>query len=489
MGADGIKISNKHQAVLVSTLGEKSNHWKKVVQAYIDAKKPRNAWGIAHDLDRLGLWRIRLDNPPNTALKDINELRREIGADGPAPLPIGNIKSELRINNGFVHAGGQYYPIACHHLHGVWLHREDWHASTQQLDAITEKYDLVRTAFSLGWYDNFWGDRGVYPVSFTSRLGREIQAWNDYDNVVRDYFAECHKRNLRVIATFGDGQMFGSQEKTNQFTRRVGGLARPFTNIIGLSEWNESWQNWYKPNPTPAEVEEALLFFAEAYGQNHIRGISDSTEETVDLNAWAKDLCLKHGFRLDDDDDKIRHAWGINYDGHGSPPNIYEGFETEPPGFGTSVGEITHPEAMVILALANTMTGYGFTYINKNGIIWDGPIEDGPAFNEVADCRALFPDSLNNYRKLRHGGRSDAPMTTDDFNNIERVDQAIDGNRFFGIAYSHRPTSGPLIPRSKVRLKVQRPLTHEVLFDGELNGGQRLNIKFDRGISFIGEQI
>jgi hypothetical protein len=390
---------------------------------------------------------------------------------------------------GFRDDRGPYLPLGCHHMHGLRLHKVNPNASRDQLAYIKGHYDVVRTIMCCGWYDNFWGDEGVYPIDFVNRSGNVVEEWDDYDTVVDSYFQELHNLNLRLNITFGDGQMFRDQATTIQFMRRVGRIASKYKNLIALIEWNEAYQNYWT-SPSPAMVMEALQAFLNEYRQPTIKAISDEGEEVFDINRWAWDISNAHIHRGGGSADKIRHRWVINYTGERTPPRIYEGWETEPVGPGTSVGVENNVEALVLCAAAMLSTGWGFNYICGDGIKWTRPIQNNPGFHEVSKVRKLLPPDIMTYRGLIHGGRTEALISAD-FSSIERVDQQFSSSgKVFGLAYSNQPvTNGILRVRRPCELTVINPVSHAVIADGTWNANEVIRVSYDRGVIFKGKEL
>lgn len=330
-------------------------------------------------------------------------------------------------------------------------------------------------------FGNFWDGRDFYPSD------------RQYENTVDDYFKELHKRNLRLDITFEAAwtktATYTDKNHLKSVMSNIGDIADAYPNLIALIEWNEGWQTYIHRNPAASELHEVLEAFTDNYTHQTIRAITDAQfEHTDDFNSLTWDIFTKHGWRMGNTEDRTRHIFTTKYE-EGGIPKVWEGFDTEPPGFGTSVAEERNVEGMCVIHLMNLIAGYGTTYMSPDGIKWNKPIEQTPGFSECAKIRELLPIGVQRYRKAWHGGRSEAALFAD-FSIIPRVDSFYNGKNFVGLAYSgHTVTDGKLHTRRKVNLVVSNIKTTRLIFEGELNPGQTVNVSFERGVLFEGTEV
>jgi len=121
----------------------------------------------------------------------------------------------------------------------------------RQLDSIvTHGYQGVRVFLAVGGWTDYWDGREVVPVTFTKWVftgnhmrtdayGETLQAWPDYDELLRELLQACVARKLRLHVTTGDMQIIcpdpGDEiDLHNRFARicaEEGGL-----DVIGLVE-------------------------------------------------------------------------------------------------------------------------------------------------------------------------------------------------------------------------------------------------------------
>ena len=475
------KISNKHQAVLCATLGNLSEQWKAIEALYVEYNRPYKPWTIAHQIDRLGCWRLRRNSRPTNALDDVEDLRDEFD---PTPPPPAGIVGELRVDQatGYFDDRGPYLPISCHHMNGLWLHKNRRDDSLRQLDKIAERYDIVRTIMSNGWTGTFWNNRETFPTD------------PGYDDNLDDYFAELQRRNLRLDITFeatwSRGETFRDVNHLKEFMRRVGDIADGYPNLIALCEWNEVWQTYMYRNPPASEIKGVMEAFVESYEHPMIRAIGDPQFEDTDaFNEWSWDIFCKHGWRSGNTEDRTRHVFTTKYR-EGGIPNLWMAFETEPPGHGTSVAEERNVEGMCVLHLMNLICGYGTTYMSGDGIKWNQPLDRTPGFVEVSRVRELLPTDIFTYRQMEHGGRDESPLKAADFDEIARVDLNLNGRKFVGLAYNPGPVrDGKIEARRNCRFSITNVVGHDTIWAGQLNAGQTVNVSFDRGVLLKGTEV
>ena len=89
----------------------------------------------------------------------------------------------------------------------------------RQLDSITRAgYQGVRVFGAVGGWDDYWNGREVAPVTFvkwfftgnhlrTDSYSYTVEAWPDYDDLLRELLQACRERKLRLHFTTGDMQI------------------------------------------------------------------------------------------------------------------------------------------------------------------------------------------------------------------------------------------------------------------------------------------
>jgi hypothetical protein len=122
----------------------------------------------------------------------------------------------------------------------------------RQLDAIVAAgYQGFRVFLAVGGWSDYWDNHEVLPVGFqkwfytgnlqrSDRLGAQLTAWPDYDDLLRTLFRKVRARGLRLDVTGGDYQIiFGNdQAKELALARRVAAIAAEEggTDVIALVE-------------------------------------------------------------------------------------------------------------------------------------------------------------------------------------------------------------------------------------------------------------
>lgn len=89
----------------------------------------------------------------------------------------------------------------------------------RQLDAIVAAgYQGIRVFLAVGGWDDYWNGREVAPVTFvkwfwtgnhlrTDEYSYTVEAWPDYDDLLRTLLRACVERKLRLHVTTGDMQI------------------------------------------------------------------------------------------------------------------------------------------------------------------------------------------------------------------------------------------------------------------------------------------
>lgn len=281
----------------------------------------------------------------------------------------------------------------------------------RQLNAIAEAgYQGFRTFFVVGGWSPYWNGSEVVPVTFTkwnhsresglmrpASLAHTLDAWPDYDDLLRTLLRECRARGLRLHQATGDNQIIfpdaAGKTKELDFHRRVaricaeeGGL-----DVMALvADTNEYPQNRYASD-APESIEQMgriIRVWEETIpGVLTTMGsaISEEPDKLYESITYG-DVCAAHTSRGIPTALKRTHAlihWEGNY--RQFPRPFWQG---EPMGFGpeVSVDRFYYPQnvkSAVALYAMHALTGQASNLFCGPAIHARRPLEDEWGFYEL----------------------------------------------------------------------------------------------------------
>jgi hypothetical protein len=172
-------------------------------------------------------------DPALAARKHIAELKQELGATPIDPPPPGEptarpLVGPLRIQDKlFRDDQGFRRVLFCSWFPALRILRDNPQEFERQINAIASAgYQGIRVFLAVGGWSDYWDGREVVPIRFQKATfdgnhlrpvfnGPWLEAWPDYDDLLRTLLRACRARKLRLHVTCGDMQIIdrdGSQE-------------------------------------------------------------------------------------------------------------------------------------------------------------------------------------------------------------------------------------------------------------------------------------
>jgi hypothetical protein len=283
---------------------------------------------------------------------------------------------------------------------------------TRQLNAIAAaNWQGFRTFLAVGGWTPGWDGREVVPVGFrkwkwtgnflrTDQFGAYLDAWPDYDDLLRALLRACKARKLRLHVACGDCQIiFGNDQIAElDFHRRAARICAEEggTDVVALSaDTNEYPLNRYGGG-SDLSIEQMGRIIR--VWEDAIPGVltcegAVCSEEPDDLAKSSRygdvcdvhvtrspfSMCLKRTFGL--------VYWEGNY--RGFPKPFWEG---EPAGPGEhSYQRQDDPANLTALYAMHALTGQASNYFNGPAVLSQVPLESTWGFTELP---ALFAQHL-----------------------------------------------------------------------------------------------
>ena len=285
----------------------------------------------------------------------------------------------------------------------------------RQLDVIAAKgYQGYRLFSLVGGWSKYWDGAEVVPVPFTKwfytgnhlrteRLGARIDAWPDYDDLLRTLARETRKRGLRLEVTIGDSQIvFGCDAQSEiRFARRTaailaqeGGL-----DLVALVEGTNEFPINRCGGDSDASVEQlgrVLAVWRELIpGVLTTEGAVISEEpEKLYLGAKYGQVAAVHVSR-DPVEMHLKRSFGIvNFEGNWRVFPV-PFWHTEPAGPGDdSYARVDNTAILTAIYAQHALLGNGSTYFNGPAVrgciktagevcLEKGPLESTWGFAEL----------------------------------------------------------------------------------------------------------
>lgn len=171
--------------------------------------------------------------PSAARTKHLRQLRQELGAhQSEVPVVTRLLVGPLRVQDRMFRDDlGWRRIFFCSWFPALRILRDEPDEFERQLNEIVlAGYQGVRIFLAVGGWSSFWDGREVAPVTFRkwffdrssghlrpASIGGTINAWPDYDDLLRTCLRMCRERGLRLHVTCGDMQIIcpdGPQELT-----------------------------------------------------------------------------------------------------------------------------------------------------------------------------------------------------------------------------------------------------------------------------------
>jgi hypothetical protein len=307
------------------------------------------------------------------------------------------------------------------------VYRENPAEFQRQIDVIADAgYQGARVFLAVGGWSDYWDNHEVVPIPFqkwfytgnlsrTDRLGNSLEAWPDYDTVLRGVLREFKKRHLRLDVTFGDMQIIvaNDQQKElvlhrhlSQIAAEEGGLE-----VIALVEGtNEFPINRYGGDSDESVAQLGRLL--EVW-QAAIPGVLTTegaviSEEPPKLLLGARfgTVAAVHVSR-DPVETFVKRTFGLtNWEGNWRffPVPFWH---TEPLGPGKDSFAAQNDPANLTAAYAMPiLLGHAINYFNGPAVRAEGPLESTWGFRELPRILSILPEDVGTWDHASdgHGG-------------------------------------------------------------------------------------
>jgi len=348
-----------------------------------------------------------------------HELYRRIeNVAKPKPQPDASVcrrplVGRLRVENKLFRDDTGYRRVFfCSWFPALRILRDNPAEFTRQLDAIVAAgYQGIRVFLAVGGWSDFWDGREVAPIAFTKwfftggnhlrsdRMGARIEAWPDYDDLLRTLLRAVKARGLRLHVSTGDMQIIAGDPgvelalhrrlaricaeeggtdvialagDTNEYPmNRAGGDSPDSIAQMGrvLQVWRDAIPGVLTAQGAPLSEEPAKLADASTHGEVCI---SHTTRDPFEM-------CLKRTLGL--------VYWEGNYRGFSKP--FWQG---EPAGPGAdSYAPVNEPAKLVALYAMHALTGQASVRFQGAAVRARVPLETEWGFTELP---ALFDQHL-----------------------------------------------------------------------------------------------
>lgn len=245
---------------------------------------------------------------------------------------------------------------------------------------------------------DYWDGRRIRPVD-----GRRGGAWGDFNDAHNYLLNELRQRGMGAHVTAGDGKEFHDEKA---IMRKAAEVIRHYTDVVGMVDWNEAWQNC-RDGENPRYVRELLEplislgipWATSAHPKGDDKKYMDLMTKTV-----GAPICTLHG--PGGTTHMVRHIFNHRFEGARNEYGLWQG-EPRGPGEDVSAGRVDHTGWIVLAAAMSAMTGQGYVLHHSRGIRDrddDVPWEHfAPYFQRARRVLDHFP--RHNPIAWGHGGR------------------------------------------------------------------------------------
>lgn len=365
---------------------------------------------------------------PSAADKHIRELRAELGLPDPvAPVAaharplIGRLRIDHKL---FADDTGVRRVFFCSWFPALRILQDTPSEFTRQIDAIAAAgYQGFRAFLAVGGWSDFWDGREVAPVTFrkwiytgnimrTERYGATIDAWPDYDDLLRSLLRACKARGLRLHLSMGDLQIICPDASAElALNRRVARIVAEEggTDVAALvGDTNEYPMNRYGSDSPEsiAQMGRVLQVWREAIpGVLTAQGAPLSEEpDKLEAASTHGDVCISHTTR-DPFGMCLKRTFGLvywegNYRGFRKP--FWQG---EPAGPGAdSFAAQNDPANLTALYAMHALTGQASNFFQGAAVRARQPLESEWGFKELpALLSAHLPEDVATWDRATAG--------------------------------------------------------------------------------------
>lgn len=358
---------------------------------------------------------------PDVANKHIADLHKALNPTtppGPSPGVQRPLIGSLRVENKLFRDDSGYRRVLfCSWFPALRILRDNPAEFNRQLDAIVAAgYQGVRVFLAVGGWMGFWDNREVAPITFTKwyytgmhlrteRYGDTIQAWPDYDNLLRELCRAFRARNLRLHVTCGDMQVICPDANQEiELHRRFATILSQEgeANVVALYETtNEYPLNRYGADSAASREQMGRVIGAvKAILPNVIcaqgAGLSEEPNILFQSSEYGE-VCAQHTTR-DPFSSCLKRTFGLIYwegDYRFFPKPFWQG---EPAGPGDdSYQRQDNPANLVALYSMHALTGQASNWFQGAGVRSFIPLESEWGFNLMPTILSVLPEDIATY--------------------------------------------------------------------------------------------
>lgn len=297
----------------------------------------------------------------------------------------------------------------------------------RQIDAIADAgYQGIRVFWTVGGWDDYWNQREVAPKTFvkwlwtgshlrTDEYSYTVDAWAEYDELLRTLLRACVERQLRLHLTTGDVQAIcpdGNEEI--DLHRRVARicLEEGGTDVVAVAEvTNEFPLNRYggDSDESIAQMGRCLEVWDEAIpGVCTMMGAIPQNEEPESLARASThgNVCAVHVTRSPEEF-CLKRTLGLVYwegDYRAFPKPFWQG---EPAGPGEdSYDRQDDPAFLTALYAMHAVTGQASVWFQGAAVRSFEPLESEWGFLEMPGILSIIPEDIASWDhgSNGHGG-------------------------------------------------------------------------------------
>ncbi len=405
------------------------------------------------------------------------------------------------VGHSLVDAGGPFLGLGASYFTALWRCRNDRARLKSDLAFLSRSgFNYVRMLSMVGWNPS-WSGLEIAPVSFVSKAGKQVEAWQDYWLQLRELIDLAYdKYGLRTqITLFADSQLMPSKPARIEHMRRLLAEAVPGREhkILMIEVANEAWQNGFPGEEGVADLREFTKYLADgtqvpiAITSNHAGSFSDLYKgSAADVATWhfSRDKSAEEGWK------PVTDCWDYGY-----LPGLPPVSSNEPIGPGSSVAaEKDVVKLVMAAAFAYTAKLPAYVFHSSAGVQGKARFEEMAGIESVGRVLSFLPRDLANWRR-NDGKEPSAVFTAYAAGKANRywseVDSSTDGclrnvgsrkgDRFVCVPIGIRPGGLQLQARESVRYKAYDPLTGEVVRSGTVRKSEMVTLPQGAGAYIV----
>ena len=434
----------------------------------------------------------------------------QLAGDGQVASQPGSRRTgRVRVDgHSLVDDEGPFLGLGASYFTALWRCKNDRSRLEADLDFLSRQGFNYYRMLSMVGHHSAWDGREIAPVSFISRENKNVAAWPDYWQQLRELIDLAYDRyGMRTqITIFADAQLIPGKEDRIEHMRKLLSDVVPGREhkIIMLEVANEAWQNGFPGDQGVTD----LRAFAEyldsrteipiAITSNHDWPEPGSSkgfdliyaDSAADIATWH----FSRDRRADDGWKPVYDCWQLAHR-PGFPPVS----SNEPIGPGSSVDSEREPIRLVMaaaFAYAAKLPMYVFHC--EAGVFGKARFEETPGIDRFGQVLRLLPGDLSSWQR-NDGKEARAPLTIFAGGKPNRhwpeIESARDGcvrntgsgkdDQFICVPIGIRPGGLQIQARQSVELIAHDPLTGEALRSASMQSGERLTLPSGPGALLI----